>query len=77
MGVVNANHGNADGRAGRLPSDDPQTQSTQEVITVGPQANFTLLDQMSEIKKNQGRIFVETIEVSFSLEIYCSRYRSE
>ncbi|CAF0984427.1 unnamed protein product [Adineta ricciae] len=53
LGGANANHGNADGRAGRLPSDDTQAQSTQEEITVGPQANFTLLDQMSEIKKNQ------------------------
>ena len=60
-----------------MPSDDTQAQSTQEEITVGPQANFTLLDKMSEIKKNQGRILVETIEVSFSMKLYYSRHGPE
>jgi hypothetical protein len=30
-------------------------QQVTEEITVGPQANFTLLDQMSELKKTQSK----------------------
>lgn len=40
-------------------SSTGQTGNVQEVpeeFTAGPQANFTLLDQMSELKKNQSEM---------------------
>jgi hypothetical protein len=39
-----------------LMSDGEHEQSAVEEITAGPQANFTLLDQMSEIRKKQSTL---------------------
>ncbi|UJR15219.1 hypothetical protein I4U23_002178 [Adineta vaga] len=53
LGGTNSSHANADGTGRHPSSDETHAQPMQEEITAGPQANFTLLDQMSEIKKNQ------------------------
>ncbi|CAF2632415.1 unnamed protein product [Rotaria sp. Silwood2] len=53
LGGRNASHINADNADHLFSSDTAHTQPVAEEITVGPQANFTLLDQLSEIKKNQ------------------------
>ncbi|CAF3634332.1 unnamed protein product [Rotaria sp. Silwood1] len=53
LGGLNVSHINVDNTDHPFSSDTAHTQSVAEEITVGPQANFTLLDQMSEIKKNQ------------------------
>ncbi len=53
FGGTNGSHANADGTPHHSSSDGTHIQTVTEEITVGPQANFTLLDQMTEIKKNQ------------------------
>ncbi|CAF0764395.1 unnamed protein product [Adineta steineri] len=53
FGGTNSGHTNADGTAHHSSSDGAHTQTIPEEITVGPQANFTLLDQANELKKNQ------------------------
>ena len=54
MGGTHDGHGNGD--SSKHPSgSDGNNQGAAEEITVGPQANFTLLDQMSELKKIQSR----------------------
>ncbi|CAF1196131.1 unnamed protein product [Rotaria sordida] len=53
LGGINASHLNVDNTDNPFSSDMTHAQPIAEEITVGPQANFTLLDQMSELKKNQ------------------------
>lgn len=54
MGGMHGGHGNGD--SSKHPSgSDGNNQAAAEEITVGPQANFTLLDQMSELKKIQSK----------------------
>ena len=40
-----------------MSADGHAPEAVPEEITVGPQANFTLLDQMSELKKIQSKFF--------------------
>ncbi len=56
MHSANAGHIHMDNAGHPLPSDPTNVAPAPEEITVGPQANFTLLDQMNELKKNQGKI---------------------
>lgn len=44
-----------DNAANATAGDGAQAQPVEEEITAGPQANFTLLDQASEMKKNQNQ----------------------
>jgi hypothetical protein len=55
LGVANGIHSHGDPTKHPPGSDGGQNQTVTEEITVGPQANFTLLDQMSELKKIQSR----------------------
>ncbi|CAF2108652.1 unnamed protein product [Rotaria magnacalcarata] len=52
LGSLNGGNNNADS-IDHAAADAAHAQAAAEEITVGPQANFTLLDQMNEIKKNQ------------------------
>ncbi len=55
FGVTNASHAHTDNTSHPSSSDGTHVQQITEEITVGPQANFTLLDQMSELKKTQSK----------------------
>jgi hypothetical protein len=54
LGGTNSSHTDKN-TAHPSASDGVHVQQITEEITVGPQANFTLLDQMSELKKTQSR----------------------
>lgn len=65
--ILDVIHGRGDGS--QNPSNTEKTSDDQKPveITIGPQANFTLLDQVSEMKKQNGELWIKKI---FLFEIF-------
>ena len=77
MGGTNTSQANGDSTNRPLSSDVAPDQTVTDEIMAGPQANFTLLDQMSEIKKNQSKRVFEYfyhIVIEFLRYIWSNKY---
>lgn len=55
LGGTNGTHAHSENTSHPSASDGTHIQQVVEEITVGPQANFTLLDQANELKKTQSK----------------------